>query len=57
MRVKQLATDWFIISDVINDRLCECEYMEYNRDEAIDLFKQKFEQDYELQHENESDTW
>jgi len=52
MNIKEVNKEHYIISDVINNKRVEMDYMYYSRDEAITLFKEKYEDDYALQNES-----
>lgn len=57
MTIKQKALDWFIISARICGEYCEKEYLYYDRDEAIALFKADFADLYEIEVDNASDVF
>jgi len=38
-----------IITDIINNQFCKNQYIYYTKKEAIQLFKEKFKKEYELQ--------
>jgi len=52
MKVKQLSSDHFIISDIIYRRLVEKEFLYYSRSESIELFSDEHK-DFYIQKEEE----
>ncbi len=55
MTVTQKSIDNYIISDMINGRRCEKEYLYYSRKDSIKKFKEDFKDEYELEREGELD--
>ena len=41
MTIEKIGVKWYKVSDIVNNQLIKCEYMDYTKKEAVKLFKEK----------------